>query len=355
VTAAVFHAVKVAEVRAETDEAVSVRFDVPAALRSTFHYRPGQHVTLRAVIGGEDVRRTYSICANANHGDLRVGIKRLPNGVFSTWATTMLAAGDTIEATPPSGEFTIEPDPDRSRHLAAIAAGSGITPVLSLISTVLEAESRSRFTLVFGNRESRSIMFMDEVEGLKNRYPDRFHLIHVLSREEQVIPLFNGRLDAARIDQLLDILVSVPSVDGWYLCGPFAMVADARRILTERGVGEDRIHDELFFAAPPPPVPPSPDGTDGYATVTFTLEGRRSVVKVDPLGRPILDHALSVRRELPFSCRGGMCATCKARVIEGKVRLDRNWALTQADLDAGYVLTCQAHPLTEAVALDYDV
>lgn len=350
-----FHAVKVAEVRTETDEAVSVRLDVPAELRPIFRYLPGQHITLRALIDGEDVRRTYSICANANHGHLRVGIKRLRGGVFSTWATTQLAAGATIEATPPSGEFTIEPDPTCSRHLAAIAAGSGITPVLSLMSTILDTESRSRFTLVFGNRESRTIMFMDEVQGLKDRYPERLHLIHVLSREEQGIPLFNGRLDGPRIGRVLDALVPVREVDGWYLCGPFTMVADARRVLGERGVDEHRIHDELFFAAPPPPVPPLPDGGGDYATVSFTLEGRRSVVKVDPLGPPILDHALSVRRELPFSCRGGMCATCKARLLEGQVRLDRNWALTQDDLDAGYVLTCQAHPLTDLVVLDYDV
>lgn len=350
-----FFPLRVADVEQLTDEAVAVTFEVPARLADTFRYKPGQHVTVRAFLDGHDVRRSYSICANAAKGDLRIGIKRLDGGAFSNWATTEVEAGHVLDVMAPIGDFTVDPDPQAARHYCAIAAGSGITPVLSLASTVLELEPQSRFTLIFGNRESRSVMFLDEVEGLKDVYPDRFHLIHVLSREHHSLPLFSGRIDAAKLDQLFNQLVAVPTVDEWYLCGPYGLVETARTTLVGRGVDPAHIHDELFFAGPPPDIPLPREEIEGMAIVTFTLEGRSSVVKVDPEGPPILDHALTVRRELPYSCRGGMCASCKARLIEGKVEMEQNWALTAADLDAGYVLTCQSHPLTESVVLDYDV
>jgi len=353
--APVFHTLTVSDVTAETDESVAVTFAVPPDLAAEFSYLPGQHVTVRAVIGGEDVRRSYSICANANTGTLRVGIKALPGGAFSTWATTALEPGVTLEVMPPIGEFTITPDPARARHYGAIVAGSGITPVLSLVSTVLDTEPDSRFTVVFGNRRAGSIMFLDELEGLKNRHPGRLHLIHVLSRESGIVPLLTGRIDAAKLEALFDLLIEVDTVDGWFLCGPFEMVTTARMVLVARGVPGDVIRDELFFAGPVDPtlLPPPPDDVEGSVELGFILEGRRSTVRMLP-ETSVLDAALSVRNELPFSCKGGMCASCKARLVEGTVEMAKNYALVDADLKAGYVLTCQSHPTSDRVVVDYD-
>ncbi len=354
-SAPVFHSLRVADVREETDDAVSITFDVPADLADEYRYLPGQHVTLKAMIDGEDVRRSYSICANANTGKLRVGIKRLHGGSFSTFATEELMAGDVLDVMPPVGEFTIDPDPATSKHYGAIAAGSGITPVLSLVSTVLETEVDSRFTLIFGNRGARSIMFLDELEGLKDRYPARFQLVHVLSREGGDLPLFAGRLDEEKITALLDTVVDAGSIDDWFLCGPYEMVQAARAVLDGRGVGADAIHDELFFAGPidPASLPPVPEDEPGTVALQFTLDGRASSVRMRP-ETSVLDAALSVRRELPYSCKGGMCASCKARVIEGEVTMTKNYALVEADLEGGYVLTCQSHPITDSLVVDFD-
>jgi len=355
VAAPVFHPLRVVEVAPETEDAVSVTFDVPDELAGEFRYLPGQHVTVRGRIDGEDVRRSYSICANANSGKLRVGVKRLAGGVFSTYATTELRAGDVLDVMSPTGEFTIEPDPVAQRHYAAIAAGSGITPVLSLVSTVLEVEAGSRFTVILGNRGAASIMFLEELEGLKDRYPDRFHLIHVLSRESGIVPLFSGRIDAEKLTQLLATVVDGATVDDWYLCGPHEMVQAARTVLGGRGVAQTDIHDELFFAGPIDPslLPQPPADEPGTVALVFTLDGRRSTVRMRR-ETSILDAALVVRRELPYSCKGGMCASCKARVVDGAVTMDRNFALVEEDLAAGYVLTCQAHPTTGHVVVDYD-
>lgn len=353
--AAEFHRLEVSAVERLTDDAVAVTFDVPPELADRFRYRPGQHVTVRANIDGTDVRRSYSICANATTGTLRVGIKRLPGGTFSTWANERLRVGQELGVAAPVGEFTIDPGSSGARHFGAIAAGSGITPVLSLIATTLAVAPDCRFTLLYGNRESRTIMFLEELEGLKDRYPDRFHLIHVLSREEALVPLFSGRLDSDKLGQLLDTVVDTSTVADWYLCGPHEMVEVARNVLTERGFAAESIHDELFFSGPPPDVPPDPAADLDVPLVRFTLEGRTSQVRVPVEGAPILDYALSVRRELPFSCRGGMCTSCRARVVAGEVRLDKNWSLTAEELTAGQVLTCQAHPVGGDVELTYDL
>ncbi|GIU92278.1 MAG: hypothetical protein KatS3mg011_1184 [Acidimicrobiia bacterium] len=346
-----FHPLRVVEVTPLTDESVAVTFDVPDDLAETFSYLPGQHVTVRAFIDGEDVRRSYSICANANSGKLRIGIKRLPGGKFSTWATTQLRPGDLLDVMPPVGEFVIRPDPSRAAHYCAIAAGSGITPVLSLISTTLESEPNSSWTLVFGNRSVSSIMFLEELEGLKDRYCDRLQIFHVLSRERPEIPLLAGRIDEEKLHRFLDLLI--PPTDEWFLCGPYGLVQTARKVITARGIDPSRIHDELFFAGPVE-LPAPPREEEGPITVRFTLDGRTSEVKMHP-EEHILDAALRVRRELPFSCKGGMCATCKARLVEGEVDMDRNYALVEEELAAGFILTCQAKPLTEQVVVDYDV
>jgi ring-1,2-phenylacetyl-CoA epoxidase subunit PaaE len=351
-----FNTLIVADIEPLTDDAVAITFAVPDELTDTYRFIPGQHITVRADIDGQDVRRTYSICADAASNRLRIGVKRIEGGVFSSFATRNLRAGDELEVAPPYGEFTIETGADKATHYGAIAAGSGITPVLSMISSVLAAEPRSRFTLVFGNRSSASIMFLEELEGLKDRYPDRLHLVHVLSREAQILPILSGRLDETRLNELLDGLVDVDSIDNWYLCGPYEMVQAARTVLSARDVGADRINDELFFAEPAPP-PPAVAETDiaGMALLTFTLDGRTATVAVDPDGQPILAFALEERRDTPFSCRGGMCTTCKAQILEGEAAMDLNFALADEDLAKGYILTCQAHPTSETLTITYDV
>jgi ring-1,2-phenylacetyl-CoA epoxidase subunit PaaE len=352
--AAEFHTLTVASVEPITDESVAVTFAVPDDLAGAFHHVPGQHVIVKASVDGEDVRRSYSICSAPDAGSVTVGIKRLDGGVFSTFANTVLAPGDVIEVTPPTGDFFIEPVSGTAKHYIGIAAGSGITPMLSMISSVLDIESESRFTLVFGNKDARSIMFLDELDALKNRYPDRLVLFHILSRESHALPLFEGRIDEDKIRGLLSTVVDGSTASGWYLCGPSGMVAAARSVLTDGGVAEADIHDELFYAGGDAPLAVAEDDTDG-ATVRFTLAGRTSTVVVDPDGAPILDHVLAVRPDGPFSCRSGACASCRAKVTEGEVRMDRNWSLNQQEVDDGQILTCQSHPVTDVVELTYDV
>lgn len=354
-TALEFHQLEIEDVDQLTDDAVAVTMAVPPDLRETFRYLPGQHVTLRAFVDHEDVRRSYSICANANRGTLRVGIKKLGGGAFSTWATSSLQPGETVDVMPPVGEFTITPDPDAANHYGAIAAGSGITPILSLIATTLDSEPNSRWTLVFGNKAARTIMFLDELAGLKDRYLDRFHLVHILSREQPEIPLFGGRIDRRKLRDLFDTIIDRESVDAWYLCGPFEMVQAARQLLEGEGVPLADLHDELFFAGPLDlsELPSEPEHHEGTVELRLTLEGRSSTVRMRP-ETAILDAALNVRRELPFSCKGGMCASCKAKLVSGKVEMDKNYALVQSDLEAGFILTCQSHPTTDEVVVDYD-
>lgn len=350
-----FHRMRVTEVSPLTDDSVAITFDVPEALSDTFAYLPGQHVTVRAMIDGEDVRRSYSICANANSGKLRVGVKRLPGGAFSTFATTELKAGDELELMAPVGEFTIDLDPEAARRAVAIAAGSGITPVLSLISSSLEAEPQATWTLLLGNKTANSIMFLEELEGLKDRYRDRFQLFHLLSREGSEVPLLSGRIDAEKIGIVHDRLIGDAPVDDWFLCGPYEMVMLARETLEGLDVGGDAIHDELFFAGPVDlsALPPEPPVGEGSVDLTVILDGRAVETRMTP-ETSILDAALRVRSELPFSCKGGMCATCKGKIEEGQVTMDKNYALIDSEVEAGYVLTCQSHPVSDRIMVRYD-
>lgn len=350
-----YHPLRVEEVDRLTDDAVAVTFEVPPHLADQFEYLPGQHVTVRADIEGSDVRRSYSICANANTGRLRIGVKRLEGGAFSGWATAKLQAGDIVEVMPPVGDFTLEPDPGSARRYAALAAGSGITPVLSLISTTLESEPNSHWTLVFGNRSAGSIMFFDEVQGLKDVYPDRFHLIHVLSREHPEIDLYAGRIDAEKLERFFSRLIHPEGVDRWFLCGPYEMVMTARAVLEGRGIEAGRIQDELFFAGPVDPAAViQPEEAEGSVRLRVKLGGRATDIRMEP-EMSVLDAALRVRSELPFSCKGGMCASCKARLVEGEVEMAKNYALVDSELEAGYILTCQSHPAGEHVSVDYDI
>lgn len=348
-----FHPLTVRAVDRLTDEAVCVTFDVPDDLRSLYAHVPGQHMILRTSIDGVDVRRSYSICSPSGDSNLRVGIKLLRGGAFSTWANSQLEPGTVIEATPPTGEFLHSPSNGGVRSYAAIVAGSGITPVLSIIASTLRDEPEARFTLIYGNREGRSVMFLDEIDALKGAYPDRLMVMHVLSRESHIVPLFEGRIDSEKLGQLFSTVVDPEAVDTWFLCGPRGMVEDARRVLEDRGVPSDVVHDELFYAGDGPPVIAVDDVVG--STVRFTLHGRTSTVVIDPNGAPILDHVLSIRPEGPFSCRSGACASCRARVIEGEVRMDRNWSLNGEEVAGGHILTCQSHPVSDVVELTYDV
>lgn len=350
-----FHELRVTEVSPLCEDAVAITLEVPEDIAERFDHLPGQHVTMRKEIDGEDVRRSYSICAPAGSGKLRVGVKRLTGGAFSTYATEHLQAGETLEVMPPVGEFTIDIDPETRARRVAIAAGSGITPVLSLISTSLEREPHATWTLLFGNRTANSVMFLDELEGLKDRFHPRFQLFHILSREGSDVPLLSGRIDGAKIRTVHQTLMGGAPVDGWYLCGPYEMVMTARTTLAEMGVPEDRIHDELFFAGPldESALPPEPPAGEGTVDLTVILDGRAVDTRMMPESS-ILDAALRVRTELPFSCKGGMCATCKGKIEEGEVRMDKNYALVDSEVEAGFVLTCQAHPVSKRVVVRYD-
>lgn len=354
-----FHELTVGEVTPLTDSAVAVTFEVPVELREAFAFQAGQHLTVRRIVGGQDVRRSYSICSTAAElaaqGRLRIGVKQVPGGSFSTYATRGLHEGDVVEVLPPLGHFTTAFDPARRRHYAAIVAGSGITPVLSLVTTALATEPASRFTLLYGNRTSASVMFADELADLKDRYPTRLHLVHVLSREPQDAQLLSGRLDADRLRRLFDTVVSASTVDVWFLCGPYGMVLDARTVLAGRGVPDTAVHTELFHVedAPAAPRREVADSDAGDTRVTILLDGRASTFSMRRDER-VLDAALRVRGELPYACKGGVCSTCRARLVEGEVRMARNFALESDELAAGYVLTCQSSPLTDRLVVDYD-
>lgn len=348
-----FRQLTVASVDRLTADSVAITFDVPPELHEQFRFRAGQHLTLRRVIAGADVRRTYSVCSSAAGGPLRVAVKRLPGGALSSRIVESLRAGDVLDVLPPAGRFGPAVDPTRTRHYGLMAAGSGVTPLLSIACTVLDVEPQSEVTLLYANRTSAEVMFLDELAELKDRHPTRLQLLHVLSREQQEPELLSGRLDRDRVKRLLTTLVSADAIDEWYLCGPLTMVTGARQALHEAGVEPAAVHVELFFADPLPSRTPPPRASTDLATVTVVLHGRTSTVQVDPVGAPILDAVLAVRADAPYACRGGVCGTCRARCTVGAVSLAVNWALEPDELAAGVVLTCQAHPATPEVRLEY--
>jgi ring-1,2-phenylacetyl-CoA epoxidase subunit PaaE len=348
---AAFHHLRVAAIDELTDDSVAITFDVPEELRADYVFAHGQHLNIR---GGDDVRRSFSICTPPSSGVLRIGVKRLPGGAFSEGVVGRLRVGDELEVSTPAGRFTTELDPASARYYVAIAAGSGITPVLSIVAAILEGEPGAFVTLLYANRTSRSVMFLDEVHDLKDRHPERLQIIHVLSREPQDVELLSGRLDADRLRGILEALVPAKEVDDWFLCGPQQMVDELREVLTDTGA--TRIHTELFHADPVPraPVAGLVDGAEGAASVTIRLDGRASEFPLRPDDVGVLEAGLRVRSDLPFACRGGVCGTCRARLLEGTVQMDANYALEPDEIEKGYVLTCQSHPTSSKVVLDYD-
>ncbi|OFE16557.1 phenylacetic acid degradation protein [Humibacillus sp. DSM 29435] len=356
-----FHELNVVEVERLTDESVAVTFAVPNELTGEFAFQPGQHLTVRATIDGDDVRQSYSICqsvaAKGRSNTRRVAVARVPGGRMSNWFNDVVQPGDVADVMTPLGSFTCPTQPDSIRHHVAIAAGSGITPVISLLTTALEQEPGSRATLLFGNRRTSSIMFLEELEDLKNRFPGRFQLINVLSREAPDVELFHGRLDRDRLEAIFAALVPVDQVDEWYLCGPFGMVTGAEALLTERGADPRHLHHEIFHVddgtAPRRPVVID-DLAPPEATVTVNLDGRTTVIPMPSKQESILDATLRMRPDAPFSCTNGVCGTCRARLVSGEVTMDRNYALEPEEVAAGIVLACQSHPVTDEVSLDYD-
>jgi ring-1,2-phenylacetyl-CoA epoxidase subunit PaaE len=354
----VFHPLRVASVERLTDDAVAVTFDVPPELRGEFRFQAGQHVSIRSPVVGDDVRRNYSICAPATSGRLRIGVKRIPDGVFSSYAAERLQPGDVLDIMTPTGSFSTALHAGQRKRYGAIAAGSGITPVLSILSTALEVEPGSRAVLIYVNRTTLNIMFLEDLEDLKNRYPDRFQLIHVLDEEPLDVEILSGRLDADRLGRILDRLVLPDDVDDWFLCGPLPMTDVAREVLLARGAGEQHIHRELFFVGPPPAAgnraaAPQEEPATG-ASVTVLLDGRSQSFVLPEDGASILDATLRYRADAPFACKNGVCGTCRAKVVEGKVRMDANYALEPAEVDAGYALACQSHPAADRVVIDFD-
>ena len=352
-----FHALRVAEIVPETSEANSIRFEIPEELREAFSFRAGQHLTLRATINGQEVRRNYSLCTAPAEQDWMVTVKRIGGGLFSNWVGDELKPGDTIDVMVPHGSFTTDFDAANKRHLVGIAGGSGITPVMSLIKTLLREEPQSRFTLLYGNRDSSSVIFLEALAGLKDRYLNRLEIFHFLDAEEQDIELFNGMLDRSRCDEAISMLVpDAVDVDGWFICGPGPMMDAAEGALLDRNIPKERIHIERFTADRPPEavaqeIAQLQTQAEGV-TVSVTLDGRTR--RVPFTAGNILDSARAAGLSAPFACKAGVCATCRAKVTSGKVEMAARYGLTDEEVADGYVLTCQSVPLGGGVAVDYD-
>ena len=349
-----FHRLTISDVRRETAEAVSLAFAVPAQLRSAYRYTPGQYLTLHAQIDGEAVRRSYSICSGLDDGELRVVIKRLAGGAFSNWAAEHLRAGDTLSVMTPDGRFGVPVEPGSARTLVAFAAGSGITPVMAILKSVLRREA-GRFFLFYGNRTAADIIFREQLEDLKDRYLARLSVFHVLSREQQDIAMLTGHLDQEKVRVLMRSVVSVADVDRAFVCGPQPMIEGLQDALADLGMARELVHVERFtpgIGGRPRPIIVAPTAPP-KAIATVISEGARFEFPVAE-GEAIIDAAIRAGRSLPYSCKGGMCCTCRARLVEGKVAMAVNYSLEPWETQAGYVLTCQSRPLTERVVIDYD-
>ncbi|MGZ8288105.1 MAG: 1,2-phenylacetyl-CoA epoxidase subunit PaaE [Telluria sp.] len=352
-----FYPLHVAGVRNETRDTIAVTFDVPPELAESFKYQQGQHLTLRATIEGEDVRRSYSICSAVQDNLLRVAIKRTPGGMFSTWANESLKPGDVLEVMPPMGHFNVPLAPDNAKHYVAFAAGSGITPVLSIIKTTLLAEPNSQFTLFYGNRASSTVIFKEELTDLKDVYMQRLNLAYVMSREQQDIELFNGRITKQKVEQLLRHWVRIDDIDVAFICGPEDMMLGVSAALQEAGMPKQNIKIELFAASIPKHEhkPRAFDPTVSHETeVTVIMDGNHTTFSMDKDKESILDAGLRAGIDMRYSCKGGVCSTCRCKLLDGKVDMDVNYALEDYEIARGFVLSCQSFPVTDKVVVDFD-
>lgn len=356
-----FHPLAVSAVRRLTEDSIEVAFAVPEELAGHYDYLPGQYLALRKKFDDRELRRSYSICAMPTAGEVRVAIKRDLGGEFSTWANDSLKPGDVLDVMSPQGTFTTELAPETTKHFAAIVAGSGITPIMSLARSALAASPHTRFSLIYSNRTAQDVMFLEELADLKDRYPDRFALFHVLTREHRNSELLSGRVDEERLSTFLQHLVRPDDVDEWFICGPFDLVQLVRDTLEASGVERPRVHFELFTTdRPDRPAGshgrsvPVDDGA-GVQTITFTLDGRTASVTTPVHGQEtILNAALRIRSDVPFACAGGVCGTCRAKLVSGTINMDENYALEPEELERGYILTCQSHPTSDTVTVNYD-
>jgi ring-1,2-phenylacetyl-CoA epoxidase subunit PaaE len=356
----IFHPLRVRAVQPDTPEAVIVSFDVPEELRPVFGFTQGQYLTLRKEIEGQDLRRSYSICAGVDDGELRVGVRKVKGGVFSNWINEHLKPGDTMNVMAPQGRFFVPIEPGAQRHHVGIAGGSGITPILSIMKTVLAREPRSRFTLIYGNRKLRSTMFKEELDDLKDKYMSRLVVHHVFSDEHTESDIYMGMIDRTKLAEFLQALVPPATIDHAYICGPFEMNDQAEAALLAAGVPEDRIHIERFGIAQQAAgqvgaiLHQAQPGDAAKARITIIRDGLQREIAFSREQPSILDAASAAGLEVPFSCTSGVCGTCRAKLVEGQVRMERNFALDKKEVAAGYVLTCQAHPVTERVVLSFD-
>lgn len=350
-----FETVRVKEVKPETSDCVSVVFEIPESLQSIFKYQAGQHLTLKKTVQGTDLRRNYSLCSAPHENEWRVAIKKMEQGAFSTWANENLQAGDQLEVMPPAGNFVIR-NPE-AKKMVGIAAGSGITPVLSIMKTALTQQPGSHFTLLYGNKSRHSIIFKEEIEALKNKFMDRLQVVHILSREKTLTPVNQGRIDGAKCEALFKGLLP-QDADAYYICGPEDMIFSVRDFLQDKGIEKNKIHFELFAtqAATKKQLNKKLQTQEGPASeITIQLDGRSFSFKLPFDSESILDAALKQGADLPFACKGGVCCTCKAKLITGEVEMDVNYGLEHEEVEQGFILTCQSHPLTEKVVVDFDV
>ena len=351
-----FHRLSVSDLRRETADAVSITFAIPKELAEDYSFAPGQYLTLRTTLDGEEVRRSYSICSGPDDGEIRIAVKKVDGGAFSIWAAEELKAGDELDVMTPTGRFGVAPAPDQARTYVGFAAGSGITPIISIVKGVLAREPNSHFFLFYGNRTTAGMLFREALEELKDRFIDRLSIFHVISGEEQDIPILNGRLDADKVRVLLHSLVPAVDIDHVFVCGPIGMSEEIEASCRELGIDADRIHVERFVSGlggKPRPRTPVPASAPPKAHAALIIDGKRREVPVAE-GEAILDAALRAGIDLPFACKGGMCSTCRARLVEGKAEMEVQYALEPWELEAGFVLTCQAKPSTERVVVDYD-
>jgi len=351
-----FHRLAVNDLRREASDAVSMTFAIPDELRGDYDFTPGQYLTLRTTMDGEEVRRSYSICSGPDDGELRIAVKKVDGGAFSNWAADDLKAGDELDVMTPTGRFGIAHAPEQTRTYAGFAAGSGITPILSIIKGVLAREPDSRFFLFYGNRSTEGMLFREALEELKDRFMQRLSLFHVISGEEQDIPILHGRLDGEKVRVLLRSLVPAESIDHVFICGPAGMSEAIEAACREIGIGDERIHVERFvseFGGKPRPKAVVPAGAPPKAMASLIIDGKRREVPVAD-GESILDAALRAGMDLPFACKGGMCSTCRGKLVEGDAAMDLNYSLEPWELKAGFILTCQAKPCSEKVVVDYD-
>lgn len=353
-----FHKLKVSDVRRETSDAVSIAFEIPEELQSLYKFIPGQYLTLRCDIHGTDARRSYSICSFPIDGEVRVAIKEVQGGLFSTWANRELKPGMEIDAMPPMGHFTLSPEATKTGNYVGFAAGSGITPLMSIMKSVLEIEPNSKFTLFYGNKSSSSIIFKELIEDLKDQYLNRIEVHHVLSREDQGSDLMKGRIDADKVVKFADSFFDINEVDEFFLCGPETMIHGASEALEKLGVKKEKVHFELFTTSTPAePTQAAKEinqSAEVISEVTVILDGDETHFSISSKGNTILDSALDAGADVPFACKGAVCCTCRAKVLEGTAKMEMNYALTDGEVEEGYILTCQSHPTSAKVVVSFD-